>query len=81
MSYGMEVVLDVNTELYSLKLDDRFTLALAPTLYEGNAPDAFQGQYDQSGRESLANDFEYVMHGKVYRVEEGHDKATNTPQL
>ena len=81
MSFGMEVVLDLHTELYPLGLDDRFTLALAPSLFPPGTADEYEGQYDQSGRESLADDFEYVMHGKVYRVDDSHDKASNTPQL
>eukprot|EP00038_Savillea_parva_P009501 m.183943 g.183943 ORF g.183943 m.183943 type:complete len:146 (-) comp15977_c0_seq1:171-608(-) len=70
-NYETNLLLDVNTMIYPMVMGERFTLALARTLDESGAPD--DGVFDQSGAESLADKYEYVMHGKVYRCEEQPD--------
>eukprot|EP00053_Salpingoeca_punica_P023193 m.9265 g.9265 ORF g.9265 m.9265 type:complete len:146 (+) comp4653_c0_seq1:227-664(+) len=67
-NYEMELILDIHIDLYPVDVHDRFTFVLARTLSLTNAPDT--GLYDQSKQPSLADKFEYVMHGKVYRCEE-----------
>eukprot|EP00730_Choanoeca_flexa_P014035 TRINITY_DN5985_c0_g1_i2.p1 TRINITY_DN5985_c0_g1~~TRINITY_DN5985_c0_g1_i2.p1 ORF type:complete len:155 (+),score=6.66 TRINITY_DN5985_c0_g1_i2:27-467(+) len=67
-THDIELAVDINTQLYPLELNDRFTLCLATTLHEDGSPD--DGEYDQSGRSNLADGYDYVMHGKVYRIEE-----------
>eukprot|EP00051_Salpingoeca_urceolata_P018299 m.256102 g.256102 ORF g.256102 m.256102 type:complete len:148 (+) comp19168_c0_seq7:2497-2940(+) len=75
-NYEMELTLDVNTQLYPVEKDDRFTFMLARSLYEdGTMDDEVKPTYDQSRRPSLADQFEYVMHGKVYRVDEDGEAA------
>ena len=64
-TYNLELTLDVNTEIYPIKADERFSLALCSTLRKDGEPD--EGVYDQSGAESHADDFEYVMYGKVFK--------------
>lgn len=61
----MDIILDVNTEIYPMEVGDKFTLALAPTLSLDGTPD--EGVFDQSGRKSLMDKFEYVMYGKLYK--------------
>ena len=39
MTYNMEMLIDINTDVYPLKANDKFTLALASTLYKDNRPD------------------------------------------
>ena len=39
MTYNMEMLIDINTDVYPLKANDKFTLALANTLYKDNRPD------------------------------------------
>eukprot|EP00270_Netrium_digitus_P001538 TRINITY_DN1170_c0_g1_i6.p2 TRINITY_DN1170_c0_g1~~TRINITY_DN1170_c0_g1_i6.p2 ORF type:complete len:148 (+),score=32.35 TRINITY_DN1170_c0_g1_i6:117-560(+) len=63
--YDMEVTLDVNTEIYPLHIQDKLTLALARTLSLDGTPD--EPTFDQSGRRSLMDKFEYVMYGKLYK--------------
>eukprot|EP00243_Klebsormidium_subtile_P012413 TRINITY_DN7554_c0_g1_i1.p1 TRINITY_DN7554_c0_g1~~TRINITY_DN7554_c0_g1_i1.p1 ORF type:complete len:152 (-),score=34.14 TRINITY_DN7554_c0_g1_i1:62-517(-) len=74
--FEMDLILDVNTSLYPLNKDDKFTLALAPklSLREGVQDSAF---FDQSGEPNLADKYEYVMHGKLYKyaVEERSKKG------
>ncbi|XP_020255410.1 DNA-directed RNA polymerases II and V subunit 8A-like, partial [Asparagus officinalis] len=70
--FEMNMQLDVNTEVYPLRVGDRFTMVLAPTLSLDGTPDT--GYYMPGARKSLADKFEYVMHGKLYKIsEEGSD--------
>mmetsp|Transcript_11570 Transcript_11570/g.22862 ORF Transcript_11570/g.22862 Transcript_11570/m.22862 type:complete len:142 (-) Transcript_11570:22-447(-) len=69
-TYNLELTLDINTEVYPMKVLDRFSLAIASTLRKDGVSD--EGTYDQSGFESHADDFEYVMYGKVFRHHQKH---------
>ncbi|KAH7433218.1 hypothetical protein KP509_07G059800 [Ceratopteris richardii] len=61
----MYMLLDVNTDIYPLQVDDKFTMALSSTLSLDGTPD--DATFDQSGRKSLADKYEYVMYGKLYK--------------
>lgn len=39
VTYGMDMLIDINTDVYPLKGNDRFTLVFASTLYKDNRPD------------------------------------------
>lgn len=67
-NYEMELLIDIQTMIYPIELNERFTLAIANSLQLSGTPD--DGVYDQSNKPSLADKFEYVMHGRVYRCEE-----------
>ncbi|KAM7525053.1 hypothetical protein LguiA_014955 [Lonicera macranthoides] len=60
--------LDVNTEIYPMYAGDKFLMVLASTLNLDGTPDT--GYYTPVGRKSLADEFEYVMHGKLYKISE-----------
>ncbi|KAG0555877.1 hypothetical protein KC19_11G010100 [Ceratodon purpureus] len=63
--FDMDVLLDVNIDIYPMHVGEKFTLALASTLsLDGTLDD---GTFDQSRRKSLADKYEYVMYGKVYK--------------
>ncbi|KAK1327242.1 hypothetical protein QJS10_CPA01g02970 [Acorus calamus] len=66
--FEMYMQLDVNTEIYPLHVGDKFTMVLAPTLNLDGTPDT--GYFTQGGRKTLADKFEYVMHGKLYKIAE-----------
>ncbi|TXG48056.1 hypothetical protein EZV62_027350 [Acer yangbiense] len=69
----MYMLLDVNTEVYRMRIGDKFTMALAHTLNLDGTPDT--GYYTPGGRKSLADKYEYVMHGKLYKIsDEGSGK-------
>lgn len=73
--YEMDLVLDVNVDIYTLKQHDKFALAIASTLNKDGTAD--DGQYDASihtGRPSLMDEYEYVMYGKVYKYKESAEK-------
>lgn len=68
--------LDVNTELYPCAVGESLSLALASTLsLDGKDEDASGGRTGwrdvAMGEHTLANEYDYVCHGKVYRFEEG----------
>ncbi|KAI1235951.1 hypothetical protein DV515_00008633 [Chloebia gouldiae] len=63
-SFKMDLILDVNIQIYPVDLGDKFRLVIASTLYEDGTLD--DGEADQ---------FEYVMYGKVYRIE-GDETST-----
>ena len=60
----MELTLDVNTEIYPVHFEDRFTLVLTSSLSLDGSPDV--ANFDQSGRPSLLDKYEYVMYGKIF---------------
>jgi DNA-directed RNA polymerase I, II, and III subunit RPABC3 len=52
--------------LYKLWTGDKFVLVLASTLNLDGTPDS--NEFNQSGAPSLMDAYEYVMHGKVFKV-------------
>ncbi|CAL5206974.1 unnamed protein product [Lathyrus oleraceus] len=73
--FDMFMHLDINSELYPLKEGQKFFLKVVSTLNPDGTPDT--GYYNPGNRQSLADNFEYVMYGKLYRVTEstGREKA------
>ncbi|XP_020221883.1 DNA-directed RNA polymerases II, IV and V subunit 8B [Cajanus cajan] len=67
--FDMFMHLDINSEIYPLKVGQTFTMVLVSTPNPDGTPDT--GYYTQINRQSLANNFEYVMYGKLYRITEG----------
>ncbi|KAH8705468.1 DNA-directed RNA polymerases i, ii, and iii 145 kDa polypeptide [Talaromyces proteolyticus] len=69
--------LDINTELYPCVVGESVSLALASTLsLDGKQEDSSgagrSGWRDVgAGEQTLADEYDYVCHGKVYRFEEG----------
>lgn len=64
--------LDVNTELYSVEKDDRITIALALSLnLDGSKDDSKGWRNVGRGEQTLADEYDYVCHGKIYRFDEG----------
>lgn len=72
-SFKMDLILDVNTQIYPLELGDKFRMVIANSLREDGTID---DEYDPSdNRPSRADSFEYVMFGKVYRIEGDEDSG------
>lgn len=64
---AIDVVMDVQCELYRLKTKEKFTIALAYTLSLDGKPD--DGTWTPSNEPNLLDKYDYGMYGKVYRVE------------
>lgn len=62
------MTLDINSELYPLKNGEKFTLILTPSIsLDGSADD---GTFEYSKKETLADRYDYVMFGRVYKFDE-----------
>mmetsp|Transcript_18719 Transcript_18719/g.31169 ORF Transcript_18719/g.31169 Transcript_18719/m.31169 type:complete len:106 (-) Transcript_18719:103-420(-) len=61
----MDIILDINSDIYPISVNQKFSFALSTTLALDGKPD--EGTFDQSIGATLADKFEYVMYGKVYR--------------
>ncbi|ESN91528.1 hypothetical protein HELRODRAFT_165578 [Helobdella robusta] len=67
-SFKMDLILDVNTQIYPIELGDKFRMVIATSMREDGVPD--DGEYDpKEGSGTRADSFEYVMYGKVYRID------------
>lgn len=63
----MDLVIDIQCELYRLKTKDKFTLALARTLDLEGKPDP--KSWTPSTKPTLLDKYEYGMYGKVFKVD------------
>lgn len=73
------MTLDINSELYQVSINEQVDLVLASTLNLDGSKDNEKGFRDvsRSGpgaglgmEQTLADSYDYVMHGKVYRFED-----------
>ena len=74
----IKLILDVNTDLYTLSSDSPFELMLASTLnLDGSRDEGKVGgggwREKQAGESDLSDAWEYVCYGKVYKFDEGAD--------
>jgi len=75
-SFKMDLILDVNTQIYPIELTEKFRMLIATSLREDGVPD--DGEYDPTeAGPSRADNYEYVMYGKVYRIE-GEEHEANS---
>eukprot|EP00744_Colponema_vietnamica_P013679 GILI01019176.1.p1 GENE.GILI01019176.1~~GILI01019176.1.p1 ORF type:complete len:151 (+),score=31.87 GILI01019176.1:89-541(+) len=72
---SLTVVTDFNLEEYPILAGDRLHIAVASSLNRSGAHE--QPVYDHSiyHRDTLLNDYEYVMHGKIYECTAGNASA------
>eukprot|EP00898_Chlorokybus_atmophyticus_P006923 jgi/Chlat1/7231/Chrsp57S06762 len=75
--YEMECLLDINIDIYPVEVGEKLALALASTLDLNATPD--EGTFDQSGNPSLADKYEYVMYGKLYKYAD--DSSGGQPKV
>lgn len=65
-TFECDLLLDVNCEICDLKETDRFTLVLASTLHLDGSPSDHLSYQPNTSEPTLADNYEYVMHGRVY---------------
>ncbi|KAK4494901.1 hypothetical protein PRZ48_014257 [Zasmidium cellare] len=69
-----KITLDVNSELYPIHSEENFTVLVASTLnLDGTKDEANQGWRGKNNEPTLADMWDYVTYGKVYRVEDEGD--------
>ena len=67
-NHHMDLVLDIAKQLYRLPVGTKFNFMLAKSLrLDGSADDK---TFNQTKESSLMDSYEYVMHGKVFHVNE-----------
>ncbi|CAB3403496.1 unnamed protein product [Caenorhabditis bovis] len=72
-SFRMELIIDINSQIYPLKANDKFRLVLATTLRDDGLAD--EGEYQPKAEYPRIKQYEYVMYGKVYRLEDDDNGA------
>ncbi|KAG0680466.1 DNA-directed RNA polymerases I, II, and III subunit RPABC3 [Pichia californica] len=81
-SQDTKITLDINHELFPVSSNDTLTITLAKSLsieddseMDGEGILAANGSWrpPKPDQRSLMNDYDYVMHGTVYKFEEGKD--------
>ncbi|KAK7538121.1 uncharacterized protein J3D65DRAFT_621031 [Phyllosticta citribraziliensis] len=66
------MTLDINHELFPVETGETLQMLLASTLnLDGTKEEKGWRELDTSTETTLADMYDYVMHGKVYRFEEG----------
>ncbi len=70
------MTLDINTELFPCVVGEHLHCVLSTTLYLDGSRDDDKGWRDATktgGENTLADMFDYVCHGKIYKFEDGED--------
>jgi len=65
-NYDVDLTLDVNTHIYKMSVRDKFDFQLAKVLSLDGTDDT--KAYNQNKGRTLADQFEYVCHGKVFKI-------------
>lgn len=60
----MELCLDINSDIYPMHENEKFTLALATSLDANPDP----GHWNQHVKSPLLDKYDYVMSGKVFKI-------------
>mmetsp|Transcript_16033 Transcript_16033/g.23456 ORF Transcript_16033/g.23456 Transcript_16033/m.23456 type:complete len:150 (+) Transcript_16033:105-554(+) len=69
-TYDCDLLLDLNCQIYSVKKNEKITLVLASTLnLDGSPDDHFSYNSSESNMPSLADTYDYVMHGRVFQID------------
>lgn len=79
-SQEIRITLDINLELFPVKNNDSLTITLASSLGNESSMLTSNGSWrpPKNNDRSLADDYDYVMYGTVYKFEEnaGDDKMS-----
>ncbi|KAI1329537.1 DNA-directed RNA polymerases and 3 polypeptide [Xylariaceae sp. FL0255] len=71
------MVLDINIELFPCHVGENLQVVLATTLaLDGNRENEEKGWREVRGESTLADMFDYVCHGKIYKFEDGEEGQT-----
>jgi DNA-directed RNA polymerases I, II, and III subunit RPABC3 len=80
----MDMLLDINVDIYPIELGDHLKIALSRSLTKGSAiptPSTYEATVLSSAN-TLMNDYDYVMHGKVFKFKDsGETKAFNKAEV
>ncbi|KAI2641208.1 DNA-directed RNA polymerases and 3 polypeptide [Xylaria nigripes] len=72
-----QIKLDINVELFPCVVGENLQVVLATTLaLDGNREGEDRGWRDVRGESTLADMYDYVCHGKIYKFEDGVEGQT-----
>ncbi|KAI0198049.1 DNA-directed RNA polymerases and 3 polypeptide [Astrocystis sublimbata] len=72
-----QMTLDINIELFPCLVGENLQVVLATTLaLDGNRENEERGWRDVRGESTLADMYDYVCYGKIYRFEDGVEGQT-----
>ncbi|KAI8631959.1 DNA-directed RNA polymerases and 3 polypeptide [Xylariaceae sp. FL1651] len=72
-----QMKLDINIELFPCLVGENLQVVLATTLaLDGNRDGEEKGWRDVRGESTLADMYDYVCHGKIYKFEDGVEGQT-----
>eukprot|EP01041_Mallomonas_annulata_P000716 gene716-1381_t len=66
ITFDVDLVVDINCEIYDVKAGEKLAIALASTLSLDGTPD--DGQYNPVSGPSLLDSYEYVMNGRLFKI-------------
>ena len=75
-TFECDLLLDYNCQIYTLLEEEKMTLVLASTLNLDGSPDdhtSYNPAASHRADRTLADNYEYVMHGRVFDVSYGKD--------
>ena len=68
-TYECDLLLDINSQIYSIKDGEKISMALTSTLNVDGTPDD-HFSYSPPGQETtLADTYDYVMHGRIFEID------------
>ncbi len=70
---SVHMTLDINSEIYPLREGETVSTQITSTLALDGSKDTKAWRESRPGERTLADDYEYVCYGKVYRFDEGKD--------
>ena len=70
------ITMDINSEIYPMKIDSSYKIVLAKSIYNdgSSTPKYFNYELFSSSKNTLMDDFDYVMCGKVFQFSKETDK-------
>ena len=70
-TYECDLLLDINSQIYSIKDGEKISMALTSTLNLDGTPDdhfSYSSTVD-GGETTLADTYDYVMHGRIFDMD------------
>ncbi len=74
-TFECDLLLDVNSEIYNIRDGEKITLVLASTLHLDGSPADHFSFVPNSTEPSLADNYEYVMHGRIFDMKYKKDSV------
>ena len=66
-TYGADVTVDIYSQVFPVKAGEMLSIKFVTTINVDGTPDT--GKYDPTDRETLLDEFDYAMYGKVFRYD------------